>query len=93
MSNIKHKILNGVSYAPGQTITLIADHKKISAVKVLDEMVALCKNHHLRSVELFYYNYKFTISSDSSVEDLICEFVLWLDEPKRKTIVMDGVLV
>jgi hypothetical protein len=87
------KIITGISYAPGQTITLIVDHKKISAVKVLDEMVNLCKIHHLRSVELFYYHYKFTITKDSLVEDLISEFVLWLEKPKRKTIVMDGVLV
>lgn len=87
------KTITGLGYAPGQTITFLADDKKISAVKVLDEMVNLCKNHHLRSVELFYHQYKFTITKDSLVEDLISEFVLWLEKPKSKTIEMAGVLL
>lgn len=87
------KTITGISYAPGQTITLLADHKKISAVKVLDEMVALCNDHHLRSVELFYHQYKFSITKDSLTEDLISEFVLWLEQPKRKPALEDGIFI
>ena len=86
---MENRKLTGISYAPGQTITFLADHKKVSVVKIVDEMKQLCITNHLRSVELFYFGFKFDINKESDVEILLSNFVNWIDNPKPKPAIVE----